>query len=125
MAHVALYRDFIVSLKGVDLTQKQAAVLTLIDSNPGCSQIALAGVLGADRATTMAIVDRLQDRHLLFRTRSTVDRRRQELFLTDDGRAVLADARALIAAHEARFTERFTSQELAMLKDMLRRIEVN
>lgn len=125
MAHVALYRDFIASLKAVDLTQKQAAVLTLIEANPGCSQIALAGTLGADRATMMAIVDRLQDRSLLYRTRSTVDRRRQELYLTDEGTAVLHQAQSLIAEHEARFAKRFTAQEFALLKDMLGRIEVD
>lgn len=125
MAHVALYRDFMASLKGVDLTQKQAAVLTLIDVNAGCSQIALAGTLGTDRATMMTIIDRLQDRNLLYRTRSTVDRRRQELYLTDEGRAVLAEARALIAAHEGRFAKRFTAQEFALLKDLLGRIEAD
>lgn len=125
MAHVALYRDFISSLKGLDLTQKQAAVLTLVGANAGCSQIALAGTLGTDRATMMAIVDRLQDRNLLYRTRSAVDRRRQELYLTGEGQVVLGQARALIAEHELRFAKRFTPQEFALLKDMLGRIELN
>lgn len=123
MANLALYRDFMAALRGFDLSQKQTAVLTLIDQNPGCSQIDLAAVLGVDRATMMTIVDRLQDRGLLYRTRSTHDRRRQELYLTDEGRSVLSDAGALIARHEARFTERFTPVELASLKEMLGRIE--
>jgi DNA-binding MarR family transcriptional regulator len=70
----------------------------------------------------MAMVDRLQRRHLLFRTRSKVDRRRQELYLTDEGRAVHAEAVRLIQAHEKQFTSRFSPAELQQLLSLLRRI---
>lgn len=122
LAQVAMYRDFSVALKPLDLTQKQCAVLSLLSSNPGCSQIALGAALGADRATMMAIVDRLQDRHLLFRIRSKTDRRRQELYLTNEGRAALDEALRLIRDHEARFTQRFTAAELQQLLGFLARI---
>jgi DNA-binding MarR family transcriptional regulator len=122
LAQSALYRDFAATLKELDLTQKLCAVLTLIKANPGTSQIALASTLGTDRATMMAIVDRLQDRHLLYRERSKSDRRRQELYLTDEGRATLSQALRLIAKHEARFKSRFTASELKSLVEMLGRI---
>ena len=121
-AQIAMYRDFIASLKELDLTQKQYAVLSLLQANPGASQIAIAGTLGMDRATMMAIVDRLQDRHLLIRERSKTDRRRQELYLTDEGVRVLEQASRLIAKHESRFARRFSQAELKQLIAMLRRI---
>ena len=122
LAHVAIYRDFAAAMAEIDLTQKQIAVLEIIAGTPGASQVDIAALLGADRATTMAIVDRLQDRKLLERRRSSSDRRRQELHLTPEGEAILVRTRQVIAAHEARFTERFTPQELATLFDALRRI---
>ena len=121
-AQIAMYRDFNATLKPVDLTQKQYAVLALLRANPGASQIAIAGTLGMDRATMMAIVDRLQDRHLLLRERSTTDRRRQELYLTDEGVQAFEAANRLIAKHEGRFIKRFSPQEFRQLMGMLGRI---
>src|SRR5436189_6454250 len=79
MANVAVYRDFSDSLAKLELTQRQAATLSLIDANPGAPQVAIAARLGSDRATIMAMVDRLETRGLITRERSKTDRRRQEL----------------------------------------------
>lgn len=122
LAHVAVYRDFMSSLAELDLTQKQCAVLQLIGANPAVSQVDLAATLGADRATMMAVVDRLEQRGFLTRVRSKEDRRRQELYLTDDGEVMLTKAKAAIAEHEAKFTRRFSAQELRTLVGALSRI---
>lgn len=122
LAHVAIYRDFMASLAEFDLTQKQCAVLQLIGANPAVSQVDLAAALGTDRATMMAVVDRLEQRGFVTRVRSKEDRRRQELYLTEDGETMLGRAKAAIAAHEAKFTGRFSAQELKALMGALGRI---
>ena len=122
LAHVAIYRDFATAMADLDLTQKQAAVLQIIEGSPGSSQVDIAALLGTDRATMMAIIDRLQDRRLVKRLRSQSDRRRQELYLTPEGETAVARTREIIAAHEKRFTDRFTAAELAALVSALRRI---
>ena len=122
MAHVAIYRDFMAALSELDITQKQAATLFLIDANPGVSQVDLAATLGADRATMMAMIDRLEARDLLERRRSSEDRRRQELRLTDPGVALLARAKTLIVEHELKFTRHFTPAELQTLIEALKRV---
>ncbi|HWA62088.1 MAG TPA: MarR family transcriptional regulator [Caulobacteraceae bacterium] len=122
LAQVAFYRDFAASLAHLDLTQKQVAVLQIIEANPGVSQVDVAAALGTDRATMMAIVDRLEDRGLLARERSAADRRRQELKLTLVGAGVLAEALDAVAEHEARFKARFSDAELEALTTALRRI---
>ncbi len=101
LAHNAVYRHFMESLAHLDLTQKQTSVLWLIDENPGIAQIDLAARLGMDRATMMAIIDRLEAREILTRNRSKRDRRRQDLHLTEAGKEVLTDARAAVGQHEA------------------------
>lgn len=122
LAHIAIYRDFTASLADLDLTQKQGAALQLIGANPAVSQVDLAATLGTDRATMMAMIDRLEQRGYLSRRRSTEDRRRQELFLTEAGESVLAASKQVIAEHERRFTTRFTPSELKTLVNALRRI---
>lgn len=122
MAHVAMYRDFTNAMVELDLTQKQCATLQLVGANPAVSQVDLAATLGTDRATMMAMVDRLEGRGFLIRTRSVSDRRRQELNLTPEGEAMLARARRAIADHERHFTSRFTAAELKALMNALSRI---
>jgi DNA-binding MarR family transcriptional regulator len=122
MAQTAMHRDFIAQLKDLDLTQKLTAVLTLLDENPGVSQIALSNALGADKATIMAMIDRLEARALIVRVRSRVDRRRQELYLSPDGAELLTEAKALIQTHEARFKTLFSAGELEQFRSFLRRI---
>ena len=92
------------------LTQKQCAVLELIAANPQVSQIDMAAALGMDRATMMALVDRLDDRGLVLRTASARDRRRQELSLTGGGKALLREAAVRIAVHEKSFVDRLGAE---------------
>jgi len=121
MASAAVARDFAMAMDGIDLTQKQYAVLELIDANPGVSQIDLATTLGTDRATMMAIVDRLDARKLLARRRSTSDRRRQTLHLTATGTRLLSEARQRVAQHEQGFVAATGTPGDALIA-MLRRI---
>jgi len=123
LAYVTISRHFATAMAPIDLTQKQTGVLWLIGANAGVSQIALATELAMDRASMMAIVDRLEDRKLIFRERSRQDGRRQELYLTPKGRKVLAQSKTILAAHERWITDRFTGEEIATLLSLLKRIE--
>jgi DNA-binding MarR family transcriptional regulator len=122
LAHVAVYRHFTETFSDLDLTQKQVSVLWLVNDHPGISQIAVGQRLQMDRATTMTIVNRLQDRGYLRRERSTSDARKQALYLTPEGCQALAEAKGAIAAHEAWLKGRFTPDEVKKLVEMLARI---
>jgi DNA-binding MarR family transcriptional regulator len=122
LAHGAVYRHFTETFVDLDLTQKQASTLWLVNARPGISQIDLGGRLRMDRATTMTIVNRLQDRAYLRRERSASDARKQALYLTDKGREALAKAKAAITEHEAWLKSRFTPEETEKLVEMLTRI---
>ena len=123
MAQAAVYRDFAAAMGELGLTQRQIAVLEIVGAAPGVSQVDIAAELSTDRATMMAIVDRLQDRKLVVRQRSNEDRRRQELHLTPGGADILHRTREVIAQHEKRLTDRFSPDELAALFDALRRLQ--
>lgn len=122
-AQGAMHRDFMAAVASLDLTQKQAATLWLINGNPGVAQVAVATALGMDRATMMAIIDRLEERRLVIRQRSSTDRRRQELYLTPAGQNALRKAKARIAKHEERFKALFTAAELESLLTALQRLQ--
>lgn len=122
MASVAVYQDYSAAMSEIGLTQKQFAVMELIAQNPGSSQIDLAAQLSMDRATMMALINRLQDRDLVERRPSPFDRRRQQLLLTEQGHSVLAQSREIIEAHETRFTSLFSDEELDTFVSYLKRV---
>lgn len=122
LAHGATYRHFTETFTDIDLTQKQVSVLWLVDDHPGIAQTDLAQRMRMDRATTMAIVNRLQDRGYLVRGASQTDRRKQTLNLTDRGREALVKAKEAICEHERWLKSRFTDKEVETLIEMLTRI---
>jgi DNA-binding MarR family transcriptional regulator len=105
------------------LTQKQTAVMWLVEANAGTAQGTIGAALGMDRATMKELVDRLESRGLLQRRRSKVDARRRELHATAAGRRLMARARARIGRHEARMKCLFSSAELQTLERLLQRMQ--
>jgi DNA-binding MarR family transcriptional regulator len=115
LASTEVARDYAKSMAEVGLTQQQHAVLTLISENPKINQVDVADILGTDRVTMIAILDKLEARNLMQRERSKTDRRRQELQICPDGVQILEAAKDVIKKHERRFTKRFTPAELDAL----------
>lgn len=122
LAHGAVYRHFTETFASLGLTQKQVSVLWMVADNPGIAQIELGQKLQMDRATTMSIVNRLQERAFLRRERSLTDARKQALYVTPAGTKALQEARNCIASHEAWLKDRFTGEEIEKLVEMLARI---
>jgi DNA-binding MarR family transcriptional regulator len=122
-AQGAMHRDFLASVASFELTQKQAATMWLIQANAGVSQAEVAVALGMDRATMMALTDRLENRGFVVRKRSLTDRRRQDLYLTPSGQGVLRKCKARITEHEDRFRSLFTAAEYDSLLVALKRFQ--
>jgi DNA-binding MarR family transcriptional regulator len=122
LAYGAVYRHFTETFSDLDLTQKQVSVLWLVGDHPGIAQTDLARRLRMDRATTMAIVNRLQSRSLLRRGPSQTDGRKQALYLEEAGVATLDRAKAAVREHERWLKARFTNREVDKLLELLTRI---
>src|SRR6202035_2949075 len=122
LAHGAVYRHFTETFAQLDLTQKQVSVLWLIDDHPDIAQTGLAQRMRMDRATTMAIVNRLEEKGYLVRRKSSSDARMQALNLTAAGRRALSTAKRAIQQHEQWLKSRFTQKEVAKLIELLTRI---
>ncbi len=122
LAHGAVYRHFTETFTDLDLTQKQVSVLWLVDDHPDIAQTDLAHRMRMDRATTMAIINRLEARDLLIRGKSETDGRKQTLNLTDAGKEMLRVAKQAILDHENWLKSRFTDKEVGKLIELLTRI---
>ena len=122
LAYGAAYRHFSETFAHLDLTQKQVSVLWLVDDHPDIAQTDLSQRMRMDRATTMAIVNRLEARGYLIRGKSKDDRRKQTLNLTPVGRKALVTAKGAIRQHERWLKSRFTEKEVTTLIGLLARI---
>lgn len=122
LAHGAVYRHFTESFSHLELSQKQVSVLWLVDDHPDIAQTDLAKRMRMDRATTMAIVNRLQARGFLVRGKAKDDGRKQTLNLTNAGREMLVEAKDAIRAHEEWLKSRFSEDEVAQFVSFLERI---
>ncbi|MEZ5893323.1 MAG: MarR family transcriptional regulator [Parvularculaceae bacterium] len=122
LAHGAVYRHFMETFSELGMTQKQVSVLWLVSDHPGIAQTDLAKRLRMDRATVMAIINRLEGRRYLRRGQSAKDGRKQTLKLTPVGAKALEEAKQAIKSHEEWLKARFTTAEVNTLLELLGRI---
>jgi DNA-binding MarR family transcriptional regulator len=117
-----LSRDFSNATATHNLKQGQFSGLAVIAANPGLSQIALAREIGLDKSLTVLMVDEMERRGWAERRRSTVDRRRHDLFVTRAGEEVLDELFAQLTAVEKKALEVLSEEEHAVLNELLDRI---
>lgn len=121
-AQTAVFQDFAASMNGADITPGQFGVLALIEANVGLSQTRLAQILGIDRSTLVAVLDKLERKGLIERAARPNDRRSHALKLSGEGEARFDALARLVRRHEARIARRLSSRERATLIALLRRI---
>ena len=121
-AQTAVFQDFSKSLKDCNITPGQFGVLVLIQANSGLNQTRLGNALGIDRSTVVAVIDRLDTRGLVERAPAPTDRRSYALHLSDQGVALLRQARGLVEEHESRIARDLNPAEQKQLNELLTRL---
>jgi DNA-binding MarR family transcriptional regulator len=111
----------------LDLSIVQAQGLLVIQANPGINVGALAATLSKDQASTSILVDKLMTLGLATRETDPSDRRRAQLFLTEQAEPLVAQLQAVRndinrLVQEALGDERSLQLE-SLLADMLKAIE--
>lgn len=110
-AQLAIFQDLQDVLGARGIRPADFSVLTVIAGNSGMKQSDVAALLAIQRANFVAIVDGLEDKGLIERRRSEVDRRVYFLHLTAAGEQFLAEILPKWQEHEARFIDRLGGVE--------------
>jgi DNA-binding MarR family transcriptional regulator len=121
-AQIALWRDFNQNVADGEVRPGVFSLMLLANANPGIAQIEIADQLAIDKASVVALVDRLENAGWVQRKRSTEDRRRQGLFLTPAGTKAFKTLKKEMVEHERKFVERFSEQERKTLIALLQRL---
>jgi DNA-binding MarR family transcriptional regulator len=104
------------------LTFSQYALLRTLADRDGAQVSDLAGRAAVTPSTATRILDALERRAIVSRTRSSHDRRGVTVRLTDAGRSALARQDAWMQARQRSFYEHLPEHEQAIAADLLLRM---
>ncbi|WP_369961924.1 MarR family winged helix-turn-helix transcriptional regulator [Leifsonia sp. EB34] len=104
------------------LDRKEFGVLRMLAAREPLSQQTLAGLLGVDPTTMVAVLDALEDKGIVTRRPDPADRRRNQIALTATGQATSAAAEAAYTAAEEEFLAPLGDVDGEHLRGMLRRL---
>ena len=121
-AQLVVMKSFGQHLADLNLRPVEAAALLLIGKNRDLSQNMLAGGLGTDQATMVAICTRLEGRKLILRRRLLADRRYQSLSLTPKGKKIAVVVERRLRAHNGNVLENLSATKRKQLMAHLQAI---
>lgn len=110
LAERAIHKAFVQS---VGMTPVQYSLFALVAHNEGLPQGLIGEALNLDRATTMAIMERLDSAGLIERRKSLVDRRRHALYLTAKGKKILVETERRVQETDNAFKQKLNAKELS------------
>ena len=107
------------------LTSPQLLIMLEIDKDSGINSSQVAKNVNLSAATVTNILDRLENKNLITRVRSTQDKRKVSLHLTDNGQALLQNAPQALQEHFiANFSSLAQWEQSQLLSSMERLAEM-
>ena len=116
--HVAIWMREV----STDVTSVQYAVLLVLEQRPGVSQRELGDELDLDRSTIAELAARMVRNGLVERISDPQDKRRNTLFLTATGRALLAELKPRVGNVERVLTQHLSAAERDTLRQLMERL---
>lgn len=106
----------------VGIIPKQFGILTLLKNEGQLSQIEISRRLGIDRSTMVTLIDNLERKNHVIRTRDSRDRRAYAIKITAAGECARDDTATKLSAAENQMLEPLGSSDIATLKKLLIRL---
>jgi len=121
-AALLLVEDVEQALSAIGMRTRYFFVLASLAGGPKLSQQDLSRLLNLDPATVVTVIDEMERNAHVERRRNPADRRRYDLFLTESGRAALAEAETVATKVESAFFDGLDDAERVALQGVLARI---
>ena len=123
--HFAILRTVDKKIAPLDLTAMQWGPIMAISSGLAHTAADLANLANIDTGAVTRMLDRLETKGLLIRQRSTEDRRVVNLVLTEEGQRMAKKIPAVLAESMHFHLDGFSTDEIATLKSLLKRMLEN
>lgn len=121
-ADIPIKKAFIKYLGPLGLRPVEYTVLTLVMSNENVTQKQLSQALSVSAPNMTIILDRLEQRQLIRRTRSETDRRMQIIGMTDEGLELVQRAETISVSMEKEILRHLSPAEQAILFELLQKV---
>jgi DNA-binding MarR family transcriptional regulator len=122
-AYLVIHHAATGALEEFGLKVRSFSALSLIVTNPGVTPSRLAEMLRIERSNVVLLIDELETRELISRTRDGSDRRRYALNPTLRGQHLQEKAARAVGNAENRLASRLTAAEQTQLAALLHRLE--
>ena len=122
LADTRLRKAFFKHMEGLNLRPVEFTIIILLQTNELVTQKKLCQALDSPAPNLVVILDRLQERSLISRTRSEEDRREQHIVLTESGQELATQARAISKTMEQEVVSVLSAGEQLMLFELLNKI---
>lgn len=113
----AMVAELSARLAAIDLRHTEASVLILVGANSDLTASALGRMLDIQRANMVPLLGRLEGAGLLYK--EPLDGKSHALLLTNDGKAKLAEAMAIITEFESELLARVPAEHRDHLQPAL------
>jgi DNA-binding MarR family transcriptional regulator len=121
-AHRLMFHRATEALAPLGLSPRDFGVLSALAMAQPCSQQRLAAIMGVSAPAVLAFVDELETAGLVSRRRNEADRRAYDLTLTEQGTAVLDQARAVALELQATIARTLGPGPDQDLRDLLGKV---
>jgi DNA-binding MarR family transcriptional regulator len=115
-------RQFHANVKRHGMAVPTWRVLATLSDGQGYSIGELAGIVLFEQPTLTKVVDRMTAENLVVRRAAPDDRRKTLVFITPAGRARVRPLLLAAKRHEADVLKAYSAREIALLKNVLRRL---
>ncbi|MBE9052356.1 MarR family transcriptional regulator [Nostocales cyanobacterium LEGE 11386] len=125
LASQLMYRDFLERLEPHGLTPFHYLVLCCLWEEDGLSTSGIADKLKQLGATLTGVVDRMEERNLVYRERDPEDRRIVRIWLTTEGKRLMAILPPIGAETIQKATQGISKAEMEAISRILEQIVFN
>jgi len=112
------------ALKEVPFSFSEYVVLRMVELELAETQQDVAQLSGIDRSSMVSLLDGLEERALILRSRDPQDRRKHRLTLTPRGRKTLTHAKRIAGRVHKEFLSPLTEDEWLVLQEALSKLIV-
>ena len=113
------------ALKPLGVTRSQAWVIAYLSRKDGMPQSVLANQLDLGKVALGGLIDRLEATGLVERRADSEDRRVKRIFLTQEGRKIVARMRKIAVATNTEILQSISPEDVRASAQALRTIKIN
>lgn len=110
---------------GLDLTKEQMVVLKKLDEQDGLNQNELAYLTYRNKSSLTRLLAKMESKKYIYRKQGKTDKRVNQVFLTDEGKAVYQKTRPVIKGLITKMERNISVQEKGEMIALLKRVQQN